>query len=140
MLQLKKTVFILAVFFTVFLSSVSFASCNLDQNRWELVASNNKYSAYLDTQTVKSFGNIAEAWICWYFPSNCQFHTTGGEHYHYNLFAINYINNTCGLKSYVNRDRNGSVTDSHIFPNVDYRPIPPGTVLESIAIAAKKRT
>lgn len=136
---MKKSILVATVFFTIFFSSVGFASCNLDLNRWEWIATNKKFSVYIDTKTVKSFNDFVDVWVCWYFPSNCQYHTTGGEHYHHNLFTINYRNNTCCLKSFVNRDRNGNVTDSHTYTNADYRPIPPETILESIAVAAKKR-
>ena len=136
---MNKKLFIFAVFLTIFLSSTCFAKCNLDLSRWEWVATNKLYSVYFDTKTVRSSNNSAEAWICWYFPSNCQYHTTGGEHYHYNLFDFNFGNNTCNLKSFINRDSNGKATGSYTYPTVDYRPIPPDTVLESIALAVKKK-
>ncbi len=138
-LGLKKILFVLTIFLVFLLSPLCFAKCELDQTRWEWIVSTDDYGVFLDTQTVKNFDNSAEVWICWYLPSSCEFHKSIGEHYHYNLFSINYRNNTYGLKSYINRDSIGRVTDSHTFSSVRYEPIPPDSVAEMFAMVAKKK-
>lgn len=132
--MLKKTLLILTVFFTICFSTVSFASCNLDMNRWRWVTSTDKFGVYVDTQTLKYSNNFAQVWQCLYCPNGCELYPNIGEHYHYNLEYINYGNNTMGMRSFSDMDSRGHVLESKTYSYVNYSPIPPGTVAESMAI------
>ncbi len=136
---MKRIILILTVLFTFLLSSVGFASCNLDLSRWEWVTSNDDFGVFFDTQTLKYSNNYANVWECFYYPSSCEQHPNVGEHYHYCLYSINYANNTACFKSYIDRDSRGNVLGSGSFSFVEYRPITPDSIGEGIAIAVRKR-
>jgi len=136
---LKKAILIFTVLFTFLLSSVSFASCNLDLRRWQWVSSTDEFGVYFDIQTLKYVNNVAEVWQCFHFPHSCDLHPNVGEHYHYCLYYIYYNNNTIGVKSYLYRDSNGRVLKSDTFQYVDPVPIIPDSIGEEVAIAVRKR-
>ncbi len=136
---MKKIILFFTFLFAFLLSSVGFASCNLDTSRWEWVTSNDNFGAYIDTRTLKYSNNFAEVWVCLYFPYSCESHPNVGEHYHYNLQYIYYGNNSTALKSYIDRDKNGNTLDSYTFQYVERIPITPDSIGESIAIAVRKR-
>ncbi len=136
---MKKVIFIVAVLFTFLLSSVGYASCDLDTSRWEWVASNDEFGVYYDTQTIKYSNNFAEAWACYYYPYSCKIHPNEGEHYHYILYYFYYGSRTMGMKAYVCRDGGGRVLESDSFSYVKTDPILPESIGEGIAMAVRKR-
>ena len=136
---MKKIILIFTVLFTFLFSSVGFASCNLDLNRWEWLTSNDDFGVFIDTQTIKYSNNFAEVWECFYYPNSCELHPNVGEHYHYSLYSINYSRNTMGAKAYVDRDSRGNVLATGSYSYVEYRPIAPDSIGEGVAIAVRKR-
>ena len=133
---MKKVIFVLTVFFTILLSSVSFASCNLDPYRWQWVTSNDQFGVFVDITSIKPSGNFAQFWDCNYWPGSCDIHS--GEHYEYRLLYVSYSTNSVGIKSIVVYDAKGRVIDSSTWDYVKYFPIVPGSIGETEAIAIKR--
>ncbi len=121
------------------MSSVTFASCYLDFNRWEYLTHNNEFTVFLDTQTIiyDNKSNFAQAWECHYYPNSCEIHR--GEHYHYYLSYFNFNNNSAGLKSFMERDRFGYEIRSGTYPYVEYNTVYPGSIGETVFMAVRKK-
>ena len=133
---MKKTILVLTAFFTIFFSSVSFASCNLDPYRWLWVTSNDQFGVFIDTISIKYSGSLAQFWECNYYPGSCQTHS--GEHYEYALMYINYNTNSHTIKSLVTYDTKGRVIDSYTYDYARYDPIVPGSIGETVAMKVKR--
>ncbi len=124
---MRKIAIILTFLLTMFLSSVSFASCNLDPHRWEWVESGNMYVTYLDKASIKESAYIAQAGGCHYFPKGCNWNHRGykSEHYHFFVYYINYNFNSICVKSSAIMDAYGNLIQSITFDDdeLQFEPI-----------------
>ena len=146
---MKKKVSIIAVIFTLFLttvvlSSVAFARCTLNRQEFGLIGNNGSTEVYIDIPSVENIRNIVEAGSCFYFPGGveCGMKHRGSksEHYHFILYHINYNFNSAGIRAYMIKDSLGNEITSDFFEDdeIKYRPIPRNTLFEKFCLTALK--
>lgn len=129
---MRKIIVLLTLALVLMYSTVAFASCILDTNRWKWIDSNDKIGMFYDNESLKIFNDsLVQTWLCYYYPNGCRTHD--GEHYHYFLTRIDYSNDRFGIKAALTRDSKGNAISNSVYPDFHYELITPNSVGEIVA-------
>ncbi len=132
MSNLKKTVFILITFLSIFFSSIGYARCNLDLSRWQYVTNTtSNYQVYCDMQSLSRYEDGLKAWVCYYKPDV----NPKKERYNMVYYGILYSTRSFCRYSDSTSDGNGKTIDStlpYMLNLIGWRPISPNSIVEII--------
>ncbi len=131
---MKKVLFILTLVLALVVSSVAFARCDLNMQRWKFIGNSSGGSAhFIDTGSVLFDGRYAQVWDCGYYQTSCKDHKY--EHYHYTLWLIDYGKNAIAVREAYKRKPDGKTfgKEHYYDDEIEFISIHPESMGELIA-------